>query len=521
MEEDLRNTRSELHAALQEEENANAELRVAHEEAMSMNEELQASNEEMESSKEELQSLNEEMSTVNSELADKLAELERALNDLRNLMDGTRVATLFLDREIRIRRFTQAASWLFHLLASDEGRPLRDIASRVADPDLLEQVRGVLESHANVEAEVGTAEGEWFLRRILPFRTKEETVDGVVVTYTDITALRRAAQDARRLTAVLRDSNDAIIVHDFDGRILFWNRGAQRTYGYAEQEARSLSMADLVPASQRELVQATHEQMLQGAAAGPHTARRVARDGRIRDVSITVSALRDEAGSAYALVSTERDMTEQMRLASDARFLAMADDIPTLLRIEDGEGRALYLNRAWLEFTGEPAQKALLVQGWLTYIHPDDLPAYLDCAREARGASRRFEVDLRMRGADGRYRWMRTTGVTRCDEGGTPIGYVSVSVDIEERKLAEQALAQASARKDEILAMLAHELRNPLAPIRNAVAVIGSVLPVEPKIAWATGIITRQVQHLARLLDDLLDVARIASGKIVLTQGAH
>ena len=134
----MRDTRSELLTALQEGENANAELRVANEEAMSMNEELQASNEELESSKEELQSLNEELSTVNSELEAKLGELERALNDLRNLMDNTRVATLFLDPEMRIRRFTQAASWLFHLLASDEGRPLRDIASRVADPDLIE-----------------------------------------------------------------------------------------------------------------------------------------------------------------------------------------------------------------------------------------------------------------------------------------------------------------------------------------------------------------------------------------------
>ena len=96
--------------------------------------------------------------------------------------------------------------------------------------------------------------------------------------------------------------------------------------------------------------------------------------------------------------------------------------------------------------------------------------------------------------------------------------YVSVSVDIEERKLAEQALAQASTRKDEFLAMLAHELRNPLAPIRNAVAVMGSVLPVDPKIAWATGIIKRQSEHLARLVDDLMDVARISSGKIAVTR---
>ncbi len=456
LEEELRSTRSELLTALQEEDNANAELRVAHEEAMSMNEELQSSNEELESSKEELQSLNEELSTVNSELEGKLAELQRALNDLRNLMDNTRVATLFLDRELRIRRFTHPAAHLFHLLASDQGRPLRDIASRVVDPDLLEQARGVLECEQPVDLEVRTAEGEWFLRRIQPFRTNEESVEGVVVTYVDITALRHAAQEARRLATVLRDSSDAVIAHDPNGRILFWNRGAQRAYGYGEKEARALNIASLVPASHREQMRKIEELVRQAGSAGPETTRRVTRDGRLLDVSVTVSVLRDDAGSPDAVLSTERDITEQLRLEGDARFRAMADDIPTLLRIEDGEGRALYLNRAWLEFTGESAQDSLLAQGWLRYIHPDDLPIYLRAASEARGESRRFDVDLRLRRADGCYQWMRSTGVARRGDDGHLLGYVSVSVNIEERKLAEQELALVSARKDEFLAMLAH-----------------------------------------------------------------
>jgi two-component system, chemotaxis family, CheB/CheR fusion protein len=519
LEEELRSTRSELLTALQEEDNANAELRVAHEEAMSMNEELQSSNEELESSKEELQSLNEELSTVNSELEGKLAELQRALDDLRNLMDNTRVATLFLDRQLRIRLFTHPAAQLFHLLASDRGRLLRDIASRVVDPELLEQARGVLEHGEAVDLEVRTEESEWFLRRIQPFRTSEGSVEGVVVTYVDITALRYAAQEARRLAAVLRDSSDAVIAHDFDGRILYWNRGAQRAYGYAEEEARALTIASLVPPSHHKQMRTIEDVVRQAGSAGPESTRRVTRDGRILDVSVTASVLRDDAGSPDAVLSTERDVTEQLRLESDARFRAMADDIPTLLRIEDGEGRALYLNRAWLEFTGEPAQDSLLAQGWLRYIHPDDLPTYLRGAAQARGESRRFDVDLRLRRADGCYQWLRSTGVSRRDDDGQLLGYVSVSVDIEERKLAEKELAAASTRKDEFLAMLAHELRNPLAPIRNAVAVLGSGVSAQPKIAWATGIIDRQTQQLARLVDDLMDMARISSGKVVLTRG--
>jgi two-component system, chemotaxis family, CheB/CheR fusion protein len=518
LQEELHSTRSELLAALQEADNANAELSIAHEEAMSTNEELQSSNEELESSKEELQSLNEELSTVNSQLEAKLAQLRDALDGLRNLMDNTRVAMLFLDRELRIRRFSHPASSLFHLLASDEGRPLRDIASRVTDPDLFEHARGVLASDAHVEAEVGTAEGEWFLRRILPFRTQDERVEGVVVTYTDITALRRAAQETRRLAAVLRDSNDAVIVNDFDGRILFWNKGAQRAYGYEEEEARALNVAELVPPSERQAMRVTHERVRQGGSAGPESARRVARDGRILDVSVTASGLRDEAGNPYAVLSTERDVTEQLRRESEARFRAMADDIPILLRIDDAEGEALFLNRAWLEYTGESAPGALLGQGWLKYIHAEDVPAYLQGVRETHGQCRGLDMDLRLRRFDGCYRWMRVSGVAHCDQDGRVMGHVSVSVDIEERKLAEQAVAQSSARKDEFLAMLAHELRNPLAPISNAVAVIGSVAPSGPKIAWATGIISRQAQQLAHLVDDLMDMARISSGKIKLTR---
>jgi two-component system, chemotaxis family, CheB/CheR fusion protein len=197
----------------------------------------------------------------------KLAELERALNDLRNLMDSTRVATLFLDRELRIRRFTSlrpscSTSRLGH------GRPMRDIASRVVDPDLLDQARGVLEREEPVELEVRTREGEWYLRRILPFRTAEGSVEGVVVTYVDITSLRQAAQEARRLAAVLRDSNDAVIVYDFDGRILSGIRGA-KVYGYRGGGART-DMASLAPARSARHAR-SRKAVRQAGSAGPET----------------------------------------------------------------------------------------------------------------------------------------------------------------------------------------------------------------------------------------------------------
>jgi two-component system CheB/CheR fusion protein len=518
LEEELQHLRSDLANAERHSESAEADLRVANEEAMSLNEELQSSNEELQTSKEELQSMNEELASVNSELEDKVAELERVLGDLRNLLDNTRVALLVLDRDLCIRRFTPEATRLFRLIATDEGRPVRDIAACVSDPALLADAIHALEGRAEPDREVATADGAWFLRRILPYRDRERHVTGVVVTYTEITELRKAAQDARRLAAVLHDSNDAVIVHDFDGRIRSWNRGAEAAYGYSEAAALAMNVAALTPrgapASAADLTSIVRET----GSAGPNVARRLTRDGRVLDVSVTLSALRDDAGEAYAVVATERDVTEKLRLESEIRFRAMADHIPTLLRIDDADGRAEFLNRAWLAFTGESTTDALLANGWLRCVHPDDVPDYLKGVGAARVQQRRFEGDLRLRRADGVYRWMRTTAVPRTDDTGRAAGYVSVSVDIEARKRAEQAMAQESQRKDEFLAMLAHELRNPLAPIANASRVIEHIRPTDPKIAWATGLIARQTQQLARLVDDLMDIARVTSGKVTLTR---
>ncbi|MBX9605544.1 MAG: PAS domain S-box protein, partial [Gammaproteobacteria bacterium] len=348
--------------------------------------------------------------------------------------------------------------------------------------------------------------------------TRDDRIDGVVITYVEITALRLAAQEGRRLATVLRDANDAVIGYDFAGRIVFWNAGAQWAYGYTEQAALAMNIRDLEPAGASSTALALAERVTGGASERASSTQRLTADGRVLNVSVAVSALRDDAGSPYAVLSTERDITERLQRESELRFRSMADDIPTLLRIEDADGRAQFLNRAWLVYTGETAEEALLATGWLRYVHPNDLPAYVKGMSEARKNRTRFEGDLRLRRHDGVYRWMRTTAVSQRNADGHFAGHVSVSVDIEDRKRAEQAVAREDARKDEFLAMLAHELRNPLSPVVNAVAVIERCHSDDPKIAWASAVITRQTQQLTRLVDDLMDIARIKNGKIPLTR---
>jgi two-component system, chemotaxis family, CheB/CheR fusion protein len=512
---ELDDSRRELALALDDAERINDELRHASEESSSLNEELQSSNEELESSKEELQSLNEELATVNAQLEDKVVEVTRHADDVANLLHSTHIATVLLDRELRIRRFTPAAAELFHLRTGDEGRRLSDLASTVDDAGFVSDAHRVLASEQSSEAEVRGGTGSVYLRRILPYRTGRGDVEGTVATFIDITPLHNAARQARQLLATLEDSNDAVLSYDRQGRILSWNEGARRTYGYDRAAALGLGLFALMPDSGHEAARQTIEHVCTQGTFGPENTDRLTSDGRVVRASVTVSPLRDDQGRIYALLSTERDVTERLHIESEMRFRRLADDIPTLLRVEDAHGMAEFVNRACAEFTGRP-REALLGRGWLQFVHSADRDNYLAEHTLAHATQTELEKDFRLLRADGAYRWMRSISVPHTGPDGQFAGFVSLMIDVEDRKRAESALLTADRRKDEFLAMLAHELRNPLAPIGNAARVISGSGTKDDRILWAAGVIGRQTTLLTRLLDSLLDVARIASGKAAL-----
>jgi two-component system CheB/CheR fusion protein len=194
---DLDATREDLRLTIEQMEAANEELKASNEEVRSINEELQASNEELETSKEELQSLNEELNTVNSQLQAKVGELEARTDDLNNLLNSTDVATLFLDRSLCIRWFTPSMKTLLELLPSDLGRPISHFAQRFSGGELLEDARQVLERLLPSDAEVADELGRWYIRRILPYRTAVDRIDGVVVTFTEITERKRREKEVQ------------------------------------------------------------------------------------------------------------------------------------------------------------------------------------------------------------------------------------------------------------------------------------------------------------------------------------
>lgn len=196
LEYELQSTREDLQSTIEEMETANEELKSSNEEVMSMNQELQSTNEELETGREELQSLNEELSTVNSQLEDKVGEVEASNNDLTNLLNSTNIAVIFLDSEMTIRRFTPAIRDIMRIIESDVGRPVEDIALRVQDDTLVEDAQTCLETLVESEAEVSTDKGRHLIRRLRPFRTSENRIEGVVVTYTDVTNFQQARERA-------------------------------------------------------------------------------------------------------------------------------------------------------------------------------------------------------------------------------------------------------------------------------------------------------------------------------------
>jgi len=233
LERDLNYLKERHQADVREQQTSNEELKSTNEEMQSTNEELQSTNEELETSKEELQSVNEELITVNAELQTKIEELAGAQNDTKNLLESIRVGIIFLDRQLRIRSFTGEATRIYRLVPSDMGRQLNDIKSVVDGGDLLSVAQAVLASPTPQERDVHIGGGTWMLARIQPYRTLDEAIDGVVLTFTDITSRIKAVatQEALALAEGIVDTiREPLIVLDGALHVISTNQSFFREF---------------------------------------------------------------------------------------------------------------------------------------------------------------------------------------------------------------------------------------------------------------------------------------------------
>lgn len=330
LEEELIRLKAQMRVTIEQYEVQAEEAKAANEELQAMNEELRSTAEELETSQEELQSVNEELQTVNQELKVKIDEISHANNDMRNLMSSTEIGTIFVDRSLRVKLFTPRIRDIFNLIPADVGRPLLDINSKLTATELGSDLERVLERLNTIEREVETRDGHWHLMRLLPYRTAEDRIDGVVVTFLDITERKNAEEELQRsrealehrvaertaelreatamLQAIVDSSPLAILAIDQRRNVIAWNGAAERMFGLKAEGVLGKPLPSIVDGAADPAVLDT---MFSGGTTRVFDTTLTRADGARLDVSIFPASLHASDGSVYAVMELLQDVTDR------------------------------------------------------------------------------------------------------------------------------------------------------------------------------------------------------------------
>jgi PAS domain S-box-containing protein len=328
---ELQNTRDFLQSSNEQLESTNEALISTNEELQSSNEEMQSTNEELETSQEELRSVNEELMTVNTELQTKMEELNRTNNDLSNLMASTDLAIVFLDEQLKIRRFTPAATQLLHLVETDIGRPLQHTVTDFEYDNLIKDVERLLDTLIPQEKEIQTRAGRWYLMRLRAYRTLDHVIAGVVLTFIDIHA-QKQGEELKRLTMAVEQSPSSVIMTDHDGCIVYVNPRFSEITGYSAQEALGQS-PNILKSSEHP---AEFYDKLWKTLSSDHVWRGEFRNrrknGELYWEAAVISPVKDTGGRITHYVGVQEDVTNRKLLEADAmanalRYRSLVDNM--------------------------------------------------------------------------------------------------------------------------------------------------------------------------------------------------
>jgi len=354
-----------------------------------------------------------------------------------------------------------------------------------------------------------------------------------------MTSAESASRDAEelrsRLAAIVESSDDAIISKNLDGVIVTWNEGARRIFGYSAEEVIGKSITILIPPDRQEEEPAILARLRAGQRVDHYQTVRVRKDGSAVDISLTISPVRNAAGTIVGASKIARDISQQKRAeeatqALNERFRVMANSAPVLIWIADATKGRNWFNTRWLEYTGRTAEEEAGF-GWTQNVHPEDLARCLHEYGEGFDSREPFRSEYRIRRADGEFRWIIEQANPRFEgEGGAFSGYIGTCVDITEGKQiqaeredtlrAERAAREEAERvgrlKDEFLATVSHELRTPLNAILGWATLLRRLAPGSEDHQRGLETIERNARVQGQIIADLLDMSRIISGKVQL-----
>jgi two-component system CheB/CheR fusion protein len=524
LEDELDRTRERLQTVIEEYETSNEELKASNEELQSMNEELRSTTEELETSKEELQSMNEELVTVNQELRSKIEELAQANSDLKNLMAATDIGTIFLDRDLRIKRYTPAVESLFHLQGSDIGRPLKALKQNLGPDDLVELAQQVLDDLSTVEREMRGVGGERYIARIRPYRTVDDSIEGVVLTFLDVTKLKKAEEQARFQADVLGQVHDAVVATDTDGEVVYMNGAASQLFGLDPAETRGVRFRRVLTLQYHDSdSEAEAEAALAGDGEWQGQVRLEKPGGRRVDLDARVTPLTGGDGDRTGSLAVLRDITEQKeaeRVAHERQqYLQTAlRNVPIRAAVLDTDLRYRWVYNPHPDFVPET-----LVGKRVDELDTDD-PGIEELARLDREVLHHREGmtrEIRFNRSDG-VRVYQMTVDPLCADDGEIVGLTSTGLDItdriereEELRQAKQAAEVANASKAAFLAAMSHELRTPLNAITGYVDLMELGVPDDLTEAQEQHVerIRVSARHLLQLIEEILQFARVDAGQ--------
>jgi len=423
---------------------------------------------------------------------------------------------------------------VFHIVNERTRRPVENPALRA----LREGAVVGLANHTVLIARDGTERP--IDDSAAPMRGESGASIGAVLVFRDVTERQRAGEVGARLAAIVESSEDAIVGKTLDGVIRSWNAGAERLFGYTAEEAVGRPITLIVPPERTDEERAILEHLRRGERIEPFDTIRVSKDGRRLDISLTISPIRDDAGHVIGASKIARDITERRRAENalreseeryrraaaeaaraaeaNAKFRAFFEQGTNFAGVLALDGTVVEANRLCLDACGfareEVIGKPFWECGWWNRS-----PALMDMVRAAclqAAGGRLFQTKTHYFVAGGAERVVDFILAPVTDSAGRVLFLAATGTDVTERRRMEDALREQDRRKDEFLALLAHELRNPLAPLRNGLQVMRLAEGDANAVARARGMMDRQLGHMVRLIDDLLDVSRINSNKMEL-----